>query len=62
MTELKNCPFCGSRVTEWESATDNQYIGRFIECLGCGIRVFHPQFLRSELEGLWNLRKEPKNG
>lgn len=61
MAELENCPFCGGRVTEWESATNNPYIDRFIECLGCGIRVFHPQFLRSELEGLWNLRKEPKN-
>lgn len=61
MTELKNCPFCGSRVTEWESSINNPYIGRFIECLGCGIRAFHPQLLKSELEGLWNLRKEPKN-
>ncbi len=50
--ELKPCPFCGGKVSEWECYDHSWYV----ECQDCGVKVYQPEDSKDAVEIWWNRR------
>ncbi len=50
--ELKPCPFCGGKVSEWEDYDNSWYV----ECNCCGVKVIQPTDTKDEVDKWWNRR------
>lgn len=58
ITDIKNCPFCGSKPEYFKECLDKIHpnkIEYYIECQTCGVGMVYES--KKEVITAWNLRK-----